>query len=734
MHGLLTQLRRAPGRIVASVFALALAVGAIGVLAIPTVSGNTLHDAAERQGLADIIVPTTPLSDDQVHEISRAPGVLAAEGELDLAIDLPNGEPGRLVGLASGRTMDLLDIDSGRDIAAPGEAVTAPGIGVIGDQIDVEGLTLTIVGHGSTLWWSDVDGVVFTDLAGMASIAAEGGTNRLVVTAADDSETELRSISDSIHAVLAVDGDTYTEFPTYLPDGSTPIDADIQQVSQLIGLLGIAAGVVALVLLASTTSTLITERTREVAIMRALGGRQRPLRRRLRRIALAITAAALVIGLPLGVVISNVIARMVLEKFVGVTPDLAVDWRVLVASAVGMLIGARLVAARAARRVTRRPLAEALRDRDGAPFGRSFVQRSLARIPSGGLLSRLATRASWRRPGRTVAVVAQIATAVGAAFLVPSLASSVNAYNTAAFEPWHWEERAVAEDPGLPFPQSIAEGTTAESGVSTFAEIGDWEVDVFGLEHDTTIFDPMLEAGRWIRPASDEAVVSAGFAERADIDIGDTIELELASGPAEYSVVGLSDDHGGAVYADRVDISDDLGAPGMANVVWSTSDLDGFDWPVATDVGTMSELVADDAAGREAIVVIFGAIGAIVAGVAALAVVSSMSVSLYERRHELATLQALGARRGRLRRLLIRELLMVGVVGVAGGLVLGALGTRGIIASFEASNAIEIGVVYAVGSIPWIVIVTAASLALLAAAVVRGAARRPVAVTLRGAA
>ena len=100
---------------------------------------------------------------------------------------------------------------------------------------------------------------------------------------------------------------------------------------------------------------------------------------------------------------------------------------------------------------------------------------------------------------------------------------------------------------------------------------------------------------------------------------------------------------------------------------------------------------------------IFGAIGIIVAGVAALAVMSSMTVSLFERRHELAALQAIGARRRRLRGLVLRELLPIATVGVLGGLALGALGTRGIIASFESSNAIDIGVVDATGSIPAIV-------------------------------
>ena len=156
--------------------------------------------------------------------------------------------------------------------------------------------------------------------------------------------------------------------------------------------------------------------------------------------------------------------------------------------------------------------------------------------------------------------------------------------------------------------------------------------------------------------------------------------------------------------------------------------------PAAVRTSTAADLAADDNAARSAIVTIFGAIGVIVAGVAALAVLSSMTVSLFERRHELAAMQALGARRRRLRGLLIRELLPLGAVGVAGGIVLGALGTRGIIMSFEASNAVDIGVVDAVGSIPFIAAGTLAALVMLALVTVRSAARRPVAVTLRGAA
>lgn len=731
MMAILRQFRRAPGRIIASILALALAVGAIGVLAIPAVSEGTLHEAVDRDGLADIIVDTTPLSADQLADLSEIDGVVAAEGSIDAAVMIGD-ERTRLIGLnTEAQTMDVLQISDGRLPTGAGEIATTPAVGAIGETVVASGESYEIVGHGSTLWWSDSD-VLYTDVATAEPLV--GGTNRLTVTAADDSADELRRISEAIRDRLQTDGANYTSFPEYLPNGSTPIDADIEQVSMLIGLLGVFAGLIALVLLAGTTNTLITERSREVAVMRALGGRNRPLRRRLRRIAMGITAAALVIGLPLGVFISNLIARMVLEEFVGITPDFAIDWLVLAGSAIGALLGARLVSARAARRVTNQPLASALRDRDGAPFGNRWAHRMMTRIPTGGLLGRIAARTSLRRPGRTIAVVTQISAAVGAAFLIPSLVSSVNGFNTSSQAPWQWESMSGARDSGLPIDTATDIGGDAEFGVWTEGEIDDWNVDVYGVQPITDMFVADLRDGSWLAPGERSVVMSAGFAERRGYDVGDEIELDLAGGPVGYTVVGTVDDFGRALYVDRDVVAADLGAPGMANIVWSDRSDPALDVPVALWTSTADEIAAEDAAGRDAIVMIFGAIGVIVAGVAALAVMSSMIVSLFERRHELAAMQAIGASRRRLRFLLFRELAALGILGLVGGLALGALGTRGIIGSFEASNAVDIGVVDSIGAIPFIAAGTIVGLGLLATVVVRSAGRRPVAVTLRGAA
>lgn len=734
MSALLRQFRRAPGRITASILALALAIGAIGILAVPTVSESTLHEAVGRDGLADIIVDTTPLDDEQLDAVDRLDGVTAAEGQAIAAVRMDDGFLTRMIGVDfEHQTMDLVQLTAGRLPTASDEVVTSPALGAIGDEVVADGVGYRIVGHGSTLWWSG-DDVLYAPYETVSPMV--GGANHLVVTADDDGEPSLRSLADEIRTTLAASGGALTTFPELLPDGSTPIDGDIEQISTLIGLLGIFAGLVALVLLAGTTNTLITERTREVAVMRALGGRARPLRRRLRRIALGITGVALLIGIPFGILISNYVARMVLEEFVGVTPSFAVDWVVVGASAVAALVAARIVSARAARRVTKLSLPEALRDRDGAPFGGRWSHRLLTKLPTGGLLQRIATRSSARRPARTLAVTAQIAAAVAAAFLIPTLITSVNDFNSATLAPWTWESIAIARDPGLQLPADDDLDVTGESeaGIWTEGAIGDSNLNVYGLRTDSRFLTVDVRSGRWFGDDGREAMISDGFATRRDVEVGDVISLELANGYADYEIVGTVDDSNLAVYADRDDLAADLGAPGMANVVWSTSAAPRLAVDAAIRVDTAADLAAEDEAGRDAVVLIFGAIGVIVAGVAALAVLSTMTVDLFERRHELAALQAVGARRRRLRGLLTRELLPVGAVGTVIGIGLGGLGARGIIGSFEQADGIDIGVTDAVGAIPFIVAGTVVVLYLLAAAVVRTTAKRSIAVTLRGAA
>lgn len=734
MRTFFTQFRRAPGRILASTLALVLAVAALGVLAVPAVTEGALHSAAERDGVGDLVLSTTPTPPTALAEIRAIPNVTAADGVLDIPLTAKPTDPGRVIGLAPDRSLTHLHLTAGRAARAPNEVVTEAEVAPIGATIALGTSSYTVVGHATTLLWSG-ERAVFADFDAATALASLPGANVVVIQAHDDDRRALERIAHAARTILARHGARLTQFPLFFPDGGTPLDQPIEQVSTLVGLLGIVAGLVALVLLASTTTTLITERTREVALMRALGGRRRGLQRRLRRVAVGITLASLAIGLPLGIVVSNLVGRLILDQTISMTPDIAVDWSIIATTALAMLVGARIAAARSARRVVRRPLAEALRDRDGAPFGGSWLHRAIVRLPAGGIRSRLAFRASWRRPARTVAVVAQIATAVGAAFLIPSLTASIVRYNTESTAIWHWESQALSEESGLSIPNRVEAGRAGvETGIMTLGRVRRWDVDAIGLRSDTKVFDPQLARGRWIRTRSREAVISHGLGRREHLAPGGSITLRLAGGSARYRVVGWSDDHQRSVYVDRGDLAHDLGAPTMSNVVWSKGADAGDRLATPVVVTRAADLRQGGESGRNVIGTIFSALAAILAGVAALAVLSAVTINLYERRHELALLRALGARRASLRGVVLRELIPLGTIGFVLGVWLGGIGSDAILGVFANDGAVDITVVHAFGSIPMLVALTLAGLGLLTLGAVRSAGRRSIATTLRSAA
>lgn len=735
MRQIFREIGRAPIRIVTSVFALALAIGAIGVFAIPTVSTSSLRDAAERDGIPQVIVRTSDTGTVDVTTMLAGVGNIdRAEAQIVTSVPLGNDVIDVLGLDFASQEIDVVRADVGRLPEAVGEILVTSGLAEVGDQIEAtlpDGSMLDglVVGIGGTTFWNDSD-LGFTTLDTAAVLSGLEGANRVVVRTVDTDPVALRATSEGIRSVFAANDITTLTLPETIPNGRHPIEADIDQISTLVGLLGVVAGLVALVLLASTTNTLITERTREVAIMRALGSSNREMRRRLRRLALGIAAAAVVIGVPLGIAISNFIARMILDEFVGLTPQFAVSVPVMLGSAAFALIGARLVAARAARRVTNRPLAEALRDRQGSPFGRRFSERLVARWKTGSLLDRTAVRNGVHHRSNALAMMAQLGAAVAALMVIASLATTVTSYNEALVAPDLWASQTFVDGPGLDIPTSAAAGDPdSEIGAVIDGELAGWEVDMVGFVPDTQMIDRTMDSGRWFA-APGEVVISRGFADRIGADIGDVVSVDIASGRHDYTVVGLHPDRDRSLFLDVEALAVDMGQPGTGNVLLSTSEsprtqLEGRTFLQLNDL-------SGDEDGTDAILAIFTAIGVIVVAVAGLAVASGLAVNVYERRHEFAALRALGGRRRHVFRVVMAELLPLGAAGFALGLVAGYLGAAAIMESFEASNAIELGFTFATGAIPAALAVVIIGSAVLGGLMVRRVTREPVAVTLRG--
>jgi putative ABC transport system permease protein len=732
----LREIRRAPVRIVTSIVALALAVGAIGVFAIPSVASDSVRSSVEIDRLANIVLSITDSGGADVEQVvGRAVNIAAFDGQVLADVGTGGGSTMPVVGIdPTDQDVDIVSITDGRLASAPGEIVVADGVAERGDRIvvtapDGRPVELRVVGVGSTSAWAN-DDVAFATLATARDLADITGYNRVAIRAVDDGADALDATVDELRERFASDGVAFAEMPVTVPDGTHPIEDDIRQVSTMIGFLGVVAGLVALVLLGSTTTTLITERTREVAVMRALGARSRFVRRRLRRLAVGIAAAAVVIGVPLGIAISNVIARMVLQRFAGITPAVGVSLPVVAASVVFALVGARVVAGGAARRVSRVPLAAALRDRDGQPFGRRRAERLTAHSRIGGLLDRAALRNLVHRRARSTAIFAEVTAAVAALLIIASLATTVNAFNDAEFEPWTWTSRTTVAGMGLDIDATaVGADPSSEPAIESIGDVDGWDVDVVGLERDTTMIDRSVDAGAWLM-APGEVVVSTGFADHVGVGVGDDLTVSLATGTATYRVAGLHPLRGRTLFVDVADLADDLGQPGRSNVVLSSTDAPNLPLGALTTTILLSDLTADDS-GRAAILLVFGAIGVIVVSVAGLAVASGVAVNVFERRHELAAIRAIGGRSRDVMHVVSAELLPLAVAGLGVGVLAGYLGSGAIMRSFENADAVEIGLVFASSAIPVAAAVVVVGCLVISSLMVRRIGRTSLAETLR---
>jgi len=222
-----------------------------------------------------------------------------------------------------------------------GDTVLAQGPAGDGVELDIVGVTV-VPGDGG-------DGAAMT-LAAYTELAPDAGPNLLLV--------RFRPGASPDEATARISSITAT--PPGTTDAPTTVLAFERVVPAPFALAAVVA-VMAIAALAYHLSTSVRGRSRDLAILRALGADRRLLRAAVHWQGTYVAALGLLVGVPVGVAVGRRVHRSVADS-VGVVPAVDLPITAVVATVIAAVLVANAAAIAPARRAVRAPAADLLRE------------------------------------------------------------------------------------------------------------------------------------------------------------------------------------------------------------------------------------------------------------------------------------------------------------------------------------------------------------------------------------
>lgn len=219
---------------------------------------------------------------------------------------------------------------------------------VVGDTIAIEPLSgaperLRVVG----ILKSTVDDVAYVSIE-RAERDIGFTQDYTVYVAANDTPAARASLRNALATLVADYPAAKTRSNAELKD---EVEAQFNQIFGLIyALLGVAVIASALGI-ANTMAMSVFERTREIGLVRAVGGTRHQLRSMIRRESLLITLVGVILGVAVGLTMGYAFVRASASSFPGL--EFVVPWGTVIVVLIGAIVVAIIAAAMPARRATR---------------------------------------------------------------------------------------------------------------------------------------------------------------------------------------------------------------------------------------------------------------------------------------------------------------------------------------------------------------------------------------------
>jgi putative ABC transport system permease protein len=545
--------------------------------------------------------------------------------------------------------------------------------------VHISGKGKNLIAAGETM---EGVAVFYANAGTVRNISGFIGFNSLAFTMERTDESSMDAAIEAIRTYLEAHLPVvaFSDLPEVRPEGYYEGQETLEQFGDFFMIFAVLIMVCSVFLIANTMNTMISEQTREIAQMKAVGATRFDIFRSYLRTSMIIGLIGSVVGALLGILMAYLVLVQFAKPF-GFHPGFYVHIGTVVLSVIVGTTLSVVACIPALIKAVRIDILKALSNKGiESGSGARIFERPLMSIKGIPRLARMGIRNVNRKMGRSIATVLQISMSVAVIIALTFLGSSIFDAVQGNWKDQEWDLQ-VFFDRGPEDPVNLTYGSELIGTIPGISEIEPFIMTdgtlngqsglIYGMVRDTWSLDYSVTLlkngeGRWWTPeeeAMGAPVIILGYAmsEFTGTEVGDEIELMTATGAHTFKVIGIDDtnwDNGinfrmpittlqktlevgdaiGGFYI-RTASKDHAEIDRIAESIWKALEGRGMN----PSLGTHYVLEEEDRIANEGVLNLLFAIGSVIVFISLLGLASTLTMNILDRTKEIGMLRCIGA-------------------------------------------------------------------------------------------